>query len=76
MITFKEAEDEYYSLVKLGYGISSIAKMFDIPRLKVKSRYSENEGLLTKDYVIKQIQYLMIEGDKNERQTVPNKPIK
>ena len=64
MASYKEAEREYLYFVGQGMGISSIAKLLDIPRIQIDSPFSEREGLLTEEYVIKEIQKLLEKGSE------------
>ena len=64
MASFKDAEREYLYFINQGMGISSIAKLLDIPRIQIDSPFSEREGLLTEEYVIKEIQKLLEKGSE------------
>ena len=64
MATYEEAEKEYLYFVGQGMGISSIAKLLDIPRIQIDSPFSEREGLLTEKYVIEEIRKLLEKGSE------------
>ena len=53
MASYEDAKREYLYFVRQDMGISSIAKLLDIPRIQIDSPFSEREGLLTEEYVIK-----------------------
>ena len=61
MATYEDAKREYLYFVSQGMGISSIAKLLDIPRIQIDSPFSEREGLLTEEYVIEEIRKLLEE---------------
>tara|TARA_R100001082_G_scaffold111128_1_gene93546 strand:- start:301 stop:495 length:195 start_codon:yes stop_codon:yes gene_type:complete len=61
MATYEDAKREYLYFVSQGMGISSIAKLLDIPRIQIDSPFSEREGLLTEKYVIEEIRKLLEE---------------
>ena len=65
MASYEDAKREYLYFVRQDMGISSIAKLLDIPRLQIDSPFSEREGLLTEEYVIKEIQKLLEKGNLN-----------
>ena len=62
MATYEDAKREYLYFVSQDMGISSIAKLLDIPRIQIDSPFSEKDGLLTEEYVIKEIQKLLEKG--------------
>ena len=64
MASFKDAEREYLYFINQNMGISAIAKLLDIPRIQIDSPFSEREGLLTEEYVIKEIQKLLEKGSE------------
>ena len=64
MASFKDTEREYLYFINQGMGISAIAKLLDIPRIQIDSPFSEREGLLTEEYVIKEIQKLLEKGSE------------
>ena len=61
MATYEDAQREYLYFVRQDMGISSIAKLLDIPRIQIDSPFSEKEGLLTEEYVIEEIRKLLEE---------------
>ena len=63
MATYEDAKREYLYFVSQDMGISSIAKLLDIPRIQIDSPFSEKDGLLTEEYVIKEIQKLLEKGN-------------
>ena len=65
MASYEDAKREYLYFVRQDMGISSIAKLLDIPRIQIDSPLSEREGLLTEEYVIKEIQKLLEKGNLN-----------
>lgn len=65
MASYEDAKREYLYFVRQDMGISSIAKLLDIPRIQIDSPFSEREGLLTEEYVIKEIQKLLEKGNLN-----------
>ena len=64
MATYEDAKREYLYFVSQGMGISSIAKLLDIPRIQIDSPFSEREGLLTEKYVIEEIRKLLEKGSE------------
>ena len=62
MATYEDAKREYLYFVRQDMGISSIAKLLDIPRIQIDSPFSEREGLLTEEYVIEEIRKLLEKG--------------
>jgi hypothetical protein len=64
MASYKEAEREYLYFVRQNMGISSIAKLLDIPRIQIDSPFSERDGLLTEEYVIEEIRKLLERGSE------------
>jgi len=64
MATYEDAKREYLYFVNQDMGISAIAKLLDIPRIQIDSPFSEREGLLTEEYVIKEIQKLLEKGSE------------
>ena len=64
MATYEDAKREYLYFVRQDMGISSIAKLLDIPRIQIDSPFSEREGLLTEEYVIEEIRKLLEKESK------------
>jgi hypothetical protein len=64
MASYKEAEREYLYFINQDMGISSIAKLLDIPRIQIDSPFSERQGLLTEEYVIEEIRKLLERGSE------------
>jgi hypothetical protein len=64
MASYKEAEREYLYFINQDMGISSIAKLLDIPRIQIDSPFSERDGLLTEEYVIEEIRKLLERGSE------------
>ncbi len=62
MTSYEDAKREYLYFINQDMGISSIAKLLDIPRIQIDSPFSEKDGLLTEEYVIKEIQKLLEKG--------------
>lgn len=65
MTSYEDAKREYLYFVNQDMGIAAIAKLLDIPRIQIDSPFSEREGLLTEEYVIKEIQKLLEKGNLN-----------
>jgi len=65
MASYEDAKREYLYFVSQDMGIAAIAKLLDIPRIQIDSPFSEREGLLTEEYVIKEIQKLLEKGNLN-----------
>ena len=61
MASYEDAKREYLYFVRQDMGISSIAKLLDIPRIQIDSPFSEKDGLLTEEYVIEEIRKLLEE---------------
>tara|TARA_R100000697_G_scaffold48546_1_gene61825 strand:- start:282 stop:473 length:192 start_codon:yes stop_codon:yes gene_type:complete len=63
MTSYEDAKREYLYFVRQDMGISSIAKLLDIPRIQIDSPFSEREGLLTEEYVIEEIRKILEKGN-------------
>jgi hypothetical protein len=64
MASYEDAKREYLYFVRQNMGISSIAKLLDIPRIQIDSPFSERQGLLTEEYVIEEIRKLLERGSE------------